>query len=90
MAAAKRYSGQEIDRQKTDLIELGYLQKQEFQFTNRFLIETNRLYFLYCITNSFNRPIPWDCGFVATNEIEVSAPPEDMPKWKKLVADFDR
>ena len=72
------------------LIALGYWQKQEFEFTNRFNVGTNWIYLNYCISNTFNKPTPWFCTFVATNKIEVAAPPEDMPKWKKLVADFDR
>jgi len=72
------------------LIALGYLHIQEFQFTNRFTDATNGQSFSRSMFLTFsNRPI-WTAGFIGTNKIVVSAPLEDMPKWEKLVADFDR
>jgi len=72
------------------LIALGYLQMQEFQFTNHFTDGTNGLSFSRSMFLTFsNRPI-WTARFIGTNKIVVSATLEDMPKWKKLVADFDR
>ena len=89
--AGKKHSGEGIDRQQDYLIALGYFQKQEFQFTNRFWDGTNGAYLNQCMTHTFDKQIYWSCKFLTANKkFEVVAPPEDMPKWKKLVADFDR
>jgi hypothetical protein len=72
------------------LFDLGYLHKQEFEFTNHFTDGTNGQSFSRSMFLTFsNRPI-WTARFNGTNKIVVSAPLEDMPKWQKLVAEFDR
>lgn len=78
-----------MQKHEAALIALGYLHQQEFQFTNCSWQGTNGQYFFQCMTNAFSRQPCWTCKFPATNRIEVVAPLEDMPKWKKLVADFD-
>jgi hypothetical protein len=72
------------------LLALGYLQKQEFELTNRFMgVSTNRLNFHQCVTNT----IPglwWGYSSPMSNKIVVTDVPDHLPKWKKFIAEFDR
>ena len=73
------------------LIALGHLHKYEFYFTNRFWVGTNRLYFYQTMTNTLvDSRSWWLCSYSGSNKIVVTATANDFPKWKKLVADFDR
>ena len=74
-----------------ELIELGYFEKRDFVFTNR--IYTNDgdwPVLLSQITNTFDSTHWWTCRLPVSNGLNVVATPADMPKWEKLISDFDK
>ena len=72
---------------------LGYLEKREIWLTNRLFIntDTNKWGALLPEVNKAFDDSHWrSFYFPETNKFEVTATPADMPKWEKLISDFDR
>ncbi len=81
-----------IEEHINALIEFGHFQKETFQCPRR-LAEggTNENEFYKLVTNTFNGSGHNDWRYTRdTNNIEVLARGADMPRWKKLIMEFDR
>lgn len=75
------------------LLKLGYLEKREFWLTNRVCINTDSNLWAALLpeVNKTFADSHWrSFYFPETNRFEVTATPADMPKWEKLISDFDR
>lgn len=75
------------------LLEFGYLEKRDFWFTNRICnnTDTNLWAALRLEVNKTFDGSHWkQYYFPDTNRFEVIATPADMPKWEKLISDFDK
>ena len=84
--------GEAMFQHENALMKLGYLAKQEFTFTNKVLKGDGHcwLTFRQQITNTFDSEHWWSGAILETNRLAVTATPEDMVKWEKLISDFDR
>ena len=84
--------GEAMFQHENALIKLGYLEKQEFTFTNNVLKGDGHCWpsFRQQITNTFDERHWWSGAILETNRLAITATPEDMPKWQKLISDFDR
>ena len=84
--------GEAMFQHENALIKLGYLEKQEFTFTNKVLKGDGHCWpsFRQQITNTFDELHWWSGAFLETNRLAITATPEDLPKWEKLISDFDR
>lgn len=75
------------------LLKLGYLEKREFWLTNRICVNTDGNLWT-ALRPEVNKT--FDAGhwmryyFPETNKFQVIATPADMPKWERLISDFDR
>ena len=73
------------------LLKLGYFEKREFWLTNHFTCWSNISPPLQQqATNMFDTRHWYSLHFPETNKFQVIATPADMPKWEKLISDFDR
>ena len=74
------------------LIELGYLEKREFTFTNEVFKGFGHSWpaFRRQVTNTFGDLHWWNVAILETNRLAITATLEDMHKWEKLISDFDR
>lgn len=81
-----------MDQHQDALIKLGYLERREFSFKKRPAIGAGSDWpaFKQQVTNTFDASHWWSCLYQATNKIAVTATPEDMRRWEKLISDFDR
>ncbi len=75
-----------------ELLKLGYFEKREFWLTNRIFTGWSNVMptFQRQLTNTFDTTHWCSYNFPETNKFEVIATPADMPKWEKLISDFDR
>jgi hypothetical protein len=79
-----------MPRHEAALLAMGYLQKQAFELTNRFMgVGTNWPYFHQCATNTFPGAL-WTYHSPMSNKLVVTDVAEHLPKWKKLITEFDR
>lgn len=90
MSAYKK--GEAMFQHENALIKLGYLEKQEFTFTNKVLKGDGHCWpsFRQQITNTFGSRHWWSGAILETNRLAITATAEDMVKWEKLISDFDR
>ena len=74
------------------LLKLGYFEKREFWLTNRIFSGWSNVWptFQRQLTNTFDASHWCDYNFPETNKFEVTATPADLPKWERLISDFDR
>jgi type II secretory pathway component GspD/PulD (secretin) len=73
------------------LLEFGYFEKREFWLTNHFTSRSNISPPLrQQVTNTFDSSHWCTYSFPETNKFVVTATPADMPKWEKLISDFDK
>ena len=73
------------------LLKLGHFEKRDFIFTNRVLQSDSDWPVLFPqITNTFDGNHWWSCWSPVSNGLGVIATPSDMPKWEKLISDFDK
>jgi len=79
------------------LVKLGYFVEETFPLHNRLYVSgTNVAMFSQLLKERFDLGKPqswtndwWDMGGTQSNKIVVRTTPAQMPKWKKLVEDFD-
>ena len=93
MAGMSAFKASEAMQQhEKALIELGALETREFTFTNRVFKGEGHCWpaFRQQITNALGNRYWWSGAVLETNRLAITAQPEDMPKWEKLIADFDR
>ena len=86
-----------MNRHTQALIELNYFVREEFPLTNRFYCGTNGPLFHQLLTNRFDfgnaKALEgdwWALTGTESNKVVVTTTKALMPKWKKLVEDFDR
>lgn len=80
------------------LLTLGYLEKREFCLTNGIFTGWSNVWssevwttFQRQVANVFDIQSHWcTYSFRETNKFVVTATPADMPKWEKLISDFDK
>jgi len=84
--------GEAMKKHEEALIALGHLEKREFTFTNKVVKGEGHCWpsLRQQITNTFDDSHWWSCGFLETNRLDITATPQDMVKWEKLISDFDR
>ena len=89
---------QESMRRHTQaLMDLSYFVREELPLTNRLYIGTNGFLFHQLMTNRIDfgntealKGDWWDLTGTESNKIVVTTTKALMPRWKKLVEDFDR
>lgn len=82
-----------MQRHEDALIKLGYLERRQFWFTNRICVNTDTNLWAELrpkVDKTFDTNHWYTYYFPETNKFQVTATPADMPKWEKLVLDFDR
>lgn len=81
-----------LQHHEKSLLTLGYLEKREFCLTNRIFTGWSNIWssFQKQVTNTFDTSHWCTYNFPETNKFVVTATPADMPKWEKLISDFDR
>lgn len=84
---------QAIQRHEEELLKLDYLERRQFWFTNRICVNTDTNLWAELrpkVDKTFDAAHWCSYYFPETNKFQVTAPPGDIPKWEKLVLDFDR
>jgi len=87
-----------IERHTQALIELSYLVREEIPLQKRIYDGTNRIIFHQYLTNAFafgtweavEDSDWWTLAGTQSNKIVITTTHALMPKWEKLVEDFDR
>lgn len=86
-----------LRRHTEALMDLSYFVREEIPLTNRLYGGTNGPLFHQLLTNRFDfgnaKALEgdwWDMTGTQSNKIVVTTTKALMPKWKKLVEDFDR
>lgn len=86
--------GEAMFQHEKALIKLVHLDKREFTFTNKVFKGFGHSWpsFRQQITNTFGDRHCWPSTILIleTNRLAITATPEDMPKWQKLISDFDQ
>jgi len=84
--------GEAMCRHENALVELGYLEKREFTFPNKTVKGEGHCWpsFRQQITNTFGERHWWSGAILETNRLAITATPEDLPRWEKLISEFDR
>ena len=74
------------------LLKLGYLETREIMLTNRIFTGWSNIWpaFQHQVTNTFDVRNWFTYYFPETNKFAVTATPADMPKWERLISDFDK
>ena len=86
-----------MNRHTQALMDLSYFVREELPLTNRLYIGTNGFLFHQLMTNRIDfgntealKGDWWDLTGTESNKIVVTTTKALMPRWKKLVEDFDR
>ena len=80
------------------LVKLGYFVEEKFPLNNRLYVSGTNIIMFHQLTVErfdFGKATAltngwWDLSGTQSNQIVVTTTKELMPKWKKLVEDFDR
>lgn len=84
-------ASESITQHELALLKLGHFERREFWFTNRTIIGDGNHWsaLRQQITNTFDASHWWSGSFLGSNGFAVTAPPADLPKWEKLISNFD-
>lgn len=80
------------------LVKLGYFVEEKFPLNNRLYVSGTNMFMFYQLTVErfdFGKPTAltngwWSLSGTQSNQIVVTTTKALMPKWRKLVADFDQ